>query len=438
VALRARSDGQDRWISDGGGRGSGRLLARIQQGTVSFYFGYKHEGSARKLPLGPYDEAGKLGLTLPQARDRVAELSRVYRGGITDLHTHVERVLAADQAALAVAEQAAARELQLAREGSLKHLLDSYVKHLAAQSKSTSAKDARNVFKHVPAALLQRRAAALGMGDFVPVVGALVEAGKGRTAGKLRSYMRAAYEMALATKADPTAPAASRVFGVEYNPVATVSTRGLSQYNRARTRALNAAELGAYLTRIEAMPESPKRDALLLSLYLGGQRLRQLLRLEVPHVDLSGKTLTLFDSKGRRALPRVHVLPLVPQALGVVRRLVSAERADGERRVWGQLYYTTLSHTVEKISDAMLAAKEAREPFQARDIRRTCETALAGLKISKDIRGQIQSHGLGGVQAKHYDMHSYMDEKRHALLKLAKHLEQLKAAHIAQKRAEAT
>jgi integrase len=368
----------------------------------------------------------------------VAELSRVYRGGITDLHTHVERVLAADQAALAVAEQAAARELQLAREGSLKHLLDSYVKHLAAQGKSTSAKDARNVFKHVPAGLLQRRAAALGMGDFVPVVGALVEAGKGRTAGKVRSYMRAAYEMALATKADPTAPAASRVFGVEYNPVATVSTRGLSQYNRARTRALNAAELGAYLARLEVLPESPKRDALLLSLYLGGQRLRQLLRLEVPHVDLSGKTLTLFDSKGRRALPRVHTLPLVPQALALVRRLVSAERADGDRRVWGQLYYTTLSHTVEKISDAMLDAKEAREPFQARDIRRSCETMLASLKVSKDIRGQIQSHGLGGVQAKHYDMHSYMDEKRHALLKLAKHLEQLKAAHIGRKRAEAT
>jgi hypothetical protein len=86
----------------------------------------------------------------------------------------------------------------------------------------------------------------------------------------------------------------------------------------------------------------------------------------------------------------------------------------------------------------MLAAKEAREPFQARDIRRTCETALASLKVSKDIRGQIQSHGLGGVQTKHYDMHSYMDEKRNALLKLAKHLEQLKAAHIARKRAEAT
>jgi hypothetical protein len=35
--------------------------------------------------------------------------------------------------------------------------------------------------------------------------------------------------MALATKSDPTVLAALRLFGVEHDPVATVSTRGLSQ-----------------------------------------------------------------------------------------------------------------------------------------------------------------------------------------------------------------
>ena len=56
------------------------------------------------------------------------------------------------------------------------------------------------------------------------------------------------------------------------------------------------------------------------------------------------------------------------------------------------------------------------EAFNVRDIRRTMETMLAGLGISKDTRAQLLSHGISGVQAAHYDRHSYTDEKRAALV----------------------
>ena len=49
------------------------------------------------------------------------------------------------------------------------------------------------------------------------------------------------------------------------------------------------------------------------------------------------------------------------------------------------------------------------------DLRRTVETRLAGMGVSKDIRAQLQSHGLSGVQIRHYDQHDYAEEKRHAL-----------------------
>ena|SRR5579859_1210952 len=62
----------------------------------------------------------------------------------------------------------------------------------------------------------------------------------------------------------------------------------------------------------------------------------------------------------------------------------------------------TLSALVKEISDAMVKEGEARAPFQLRDIRRTCETMLAGLKVSKDVRSHLLSHGLGGVQDQHY------------------------------------
>ena len=73
----------------------------------------------------------------------------------------------------------------------------------------------------------------------------------------------------------------------------------------------------------------------------------------------------------------------------------------------------------------MLESKELRESFELRDLRRTCETMMAALGMSSDIRAQIQSHGLGGVQARHYDRHNYMDEKRDALEKWNRYLERL-------------
>jgi hypothetical protein len=88
------------------------------------------------------------------------------------------------------------------------------------------------------------------------------------------------------------------------------------------------------------------------------------------------------------------------------------------------------------IAAALLAKPRAqrivRESFQLRDIRRTCETALARMGVSKDMRAQIQSHGLGGIQARHYDRHDYMPEKATALRAWAKYLETAPADNVAQ------
>ncbi|MGH7107392.1 MAG: hypothetical protein ACREFT_12890, partial [Acetobacteraceae bacterium] len=70
TALRGHWPGKDRWLSDGGGRGSGRLVARLSRDGVLLYFQYVHDSRKRQLPLGAYDEAGRRGLTLLAARDK--------------------------------------------------------------------------------------------------------------------------------------------------------------------------------------------------------------------------------------------------------------------------------------------------------------------------------------------------------------------------------
>ena len=75
----------------------------------------------------------------------------------------------------------------------------------------------------------------------------------------------------------------------------------------------------------------------------------------------------------------------------------------------------TLSSAVAAISDAMVRAKQSSAAFQMRDLRRTVETMLAASGVNRDLRAQIQSHGLGGVQGRHYDQHDYWSEKTRAL-----------------------
>ena len=73
------------------------------------------------------------------------------------------------------------------------------------------------------------------------------------------------------------------------------------------------------------------------------------------------------------------------------------------------------------------ATVQVRENFELRDLRRTTEAMLAALKVPSDIRAQLLSHGLGGVQNRHYDRHDYALENRQALERWARHLTKLKA-----------
>ena len=48
---------------------------------------------------------------------------------------------------------------------------------------------------------------------------------------------------------------------------------------------------------------------------------------------------------------------------------------------------------------------------------------MASLNVTKDVRAQLQSHGLGGVQDRHYDRFHYMPQKTSALLSWQVHLD---------------
>jgi integrase len=141
----------------------------------------------------------------------------------------------------------------------------------------------------------------------------------------------------------------------------------------------------------------------------GGQRIEQIVRLRWE--DVQDDAFTIYDAKGRPGHgARPHLLPLVTHL---------ATTLNGMDRAGEYVFSTTQGR--KRISATTLAnwAREAvgssLEGFQLKRIRSGIETVLAANGVSREIRGHLQSHGLTGVQARHYDGHDYMRQKRQAL-----------------------
>jgi len=426
---KAKITAADVYLTDEGrARGVGRLRVRARPtGQVLFYFRYTNPaGQQQQIPLGVYNPTGRDGLTLRTARVRAGDLSLRYQRGEHDLRAHLEHDGAERMAQLEKAKRAREEAERLDKSGTLRALLDGYADHLEARGK-VSAKQARTLFKKnvldAKPELAQMRASAIAHQDINALLATLVEKGKGRTASKLRAYLRAAYSLALQAGSDPTVPSSLHGFHLSANPVAAIPAKALAAFNRVRERTLNVSELKTYMMALDALPEGMTRDSLWLALLLGGQRPAQLVRVTSSDIDFDGLTITLHDAKGARTQARVHRLPLASRAAAIVQRVheTIARTYDGESPVIftnnGKVpvRVETLSATVAEICKGMIAKKTAREAFELRDVRRTCETMLAGMGVSRDVRAQILSHGLGGVQQRHYDRHDYMAEKLAAL-----------------------
>jgi integrase len=195
-------------------------------------------------------------------------------------------------------------------------------------------------------------------------------------------------------------------------------------------RHLSVAELQRFwhaLDQVDAVP----RTFIRFNLCLGGQRAVQLLRASWPAYDFANSTVLLRDGKGRGGIARDHLVPLTKMALDILQPLrVENAQASGPFVARGEqsLHPSTVSKVVTEVWGRLAAEdvqKEIGNPipkFAFRDLRRTCETQLASLGVNLETRAQLLSHGRSGVQAKHYDRHTYLAEKRRALRKWAQHL----------------
>jgi integrase len=416
------------WLSDGVVRGAGGLVFYCSRGGAKGgYFRYTDsQGRTDRIPLGAFDKAGRSGYTLAQLRDKAGELSKLRLSGVTDVRKHFEEQARLQAEAAEAARIAADAEAKARTSYTLERLCAAYIAYLQSRGKAC-ANDTESVFRvHVTQAnpdLAAKLAREVTRADLAGLIRKVAEAGKTRTAGILRSSLSSAYTLALGAEGNVHAPADLIAFQVTVNPVQGIQNIAV----QAGDRVLNQDELQAYLKKIT---DRLTDQALRLALFAGGQRLEQILRAKVSDFDLETGVLRLADPKGRRTQPRPHHLPLGPVAAAVCINLVERAREMQPEAedpflfvtARGVLGRTLVSHRISDIAKEM-----GGSPFTLRDIRRTTETMMAGMGFSSDLRAQILSHGMGGIQQRHYVRYDFEREKRAALEEWEGRLEDIKA-----------
>lgn len=398
-------------------------------GAVMFYWRIKRAGHSDRLPIGPYNRDIRPGD--PTMIDGGYSVAGAFR--------EAERMAGEDAAARkegsSLREQMAAREAEKkareaadkrASEYTLGALLDDYVSHVAANSSAPrTAQDIAGIFRnHIPTGVKAKPACEVTGDDVIDVLRAIHRKGKARTADKCRSYLAAAFNLTIRARREASIPERFAEYGVTANPVQeTVPSAATAGADKD---PLSARDLRRYWKAIKGL-EGVKGCTLRLHVLLGGQRIEQLLRARVS--DVRDGMLRLVDSKGSaKRPPREHFIPLLGMAVQDVAEL-SRGKAPGAFLFSTDGGKTAVaSRTLGKWADEAAASAPADPAeasgtpgihgFKPKRVRSGVETLLAAEGVSRDIRGQLQSHGLGGVQAKHYDGHDYSPEKAGALMQL--------------------
>jgi integrase len=405
----------------------GALQARKQSsGAIALYWRYSIGTSSERVTVGLYDSSAP-----PKSLTRTAEgysLAAAMRAAEALAIEHHGSRDAGGRPALVAAQRKAKDEAAAARvrasTNTLRSLLDAYCDHLRSLGRTSHA-NARSIFLlHVfnawPNASAQP-ANEISAEQIADMMRKLMDAGKARTANKLRSYVRAAYQTAKAAKSKPSVPPLFKAFDVTSNPAA--DTEPDESANKAAKNPLDANEMREYWHVIKAVPDF-KGALLRLHLLTGGQRIEQFVRLLT--ADIADDWIVLHDGKGRPgAARRRHTVPLTARAMKELQAckpkgLYALSTDEGETHVAN----TSLSGW------AAAAARDHIPEFQAKRLRSGVETLLASAGVSQDIRGRLQSHGISGVQARHYDAYEYLAEKRKALETLHRMLERADASNV--------
>ncbi len=197
---------------------------------------------------------------------------------------------------------------------------------------------------------------------------------------------------------------------------------------RARTRVLSDEEIRAIWP---ALGQSGTFGAFVKMLLLSAQRRDEVAHMSHKEIGVDG-IWTIPAERYKTKRPN-HV-PLSKAALGVIEAQPKIDDSDYIFASRAGTPFSGFGKSKAKLDKAVLAAMKTRakkgakvEPlpnWTLHDLRRTAKTLMVRAGVRPDISERVLGHVIAGVEGT-YDRHSYADEKRDALEKLAAMIERI-------------
>jgi integrase len=214
---------------------------------------------------------------------------------------------------------------------------------------------------------------------------------------------------------------------VETSPVQLLYRPGGKK--KSRTRVLSEAELKSFVVNLGDACRFDLMPHVMMILLLTGQRRGELAFAKWAEVDFAAKTWQIPDENSKSG--RGHVVPLSDWAV---------EELQALKRMAGRSRFVLPAQSVDGPMDPKLLTRSVARclkrfkrhgiaPFTLHDLRRTCRTGLARLKVPNDIAERVLNHARNGIEGV-YDLHTYVDEKRTALDAWAVYLRGLRPAVV--------
>ena len=442
---------------------SGSLVAKyeyISDGySIVFYFRNQSAGTDQTLKIGvwkskrtkkqgPIEAQELLPLCLQNKNHKITlnEAFSIYRhlGLLANEHPDIKAYLVKEKTRqenqLAEAKRLADIE---ARKGTVQHLLDAY---LASMEGRASYKEVISIFKNVPNDIRAMYAKDVLsehitkiISDYVqqPVRGGGIgnksqtnaSANKHTTGDKIRKYLNAAFNFGMKADNDPLHHVKDgRIFNITFNPVSAVKC---IDPKNADTRCIENYELLALLQAINEL--DPINRALALThVYFGGQRIRQLFKVNWDGITDTSILLSDIKGRGKTAKTSEHLVPITPRIKEILAPLYESNRHATSLFSFNgvnNLNPDTITKLFIRLNKKLVKQKKAGS-FTARHIRVACETYLSSKGFDEQARAWLLSHGRKGAQAKHYDRYDHWKEKVAALTVWQSFLDELQGNNV--------
>jgi integrase len=373
------------------------------KGAKTFFYAYTIKGKQRFIKLGIFTDKSNNsigGITLKEAGLLWQKWHKVRSSGY-DPQIIRDNEIRATEKAHHKAEETKKRQQQ---QGSYQQLLNLYIDWLK-KNKKRSAENVQQVINANAYKVIHpvTKAKEVSSRDLNATLAIMEKRGANILANRLRSYLLTAFTKGMAFDFGRSQNTSTIQFGLKHNPVRDVPKSEVKE--RVGERFLSEEEINTLWYGLANTRMSPQIICLLKLLLATGQRVEEVLHLNINAIDWNTQLWELTHTKSKRP----HVVPLPP----IANRLINELQADKD----GFLFISAKTGKFIRADSIPQACQRyctqtGFKKFTPRSLRRTWKTLVGKAGVSKFDRDRYQNHVINDVSGRHYDRYDYLAEKR--------------------------